>query len=115
MIRRPPRSTLFPYTTLFRSLLLLQRLADLAEELLVVVDVLDVLHARVVLRAEVLEDRLVDVERPVGDDDLVERLLRMVRRGLALTALLLALALRAAARRKEGAERRRGERGRAGS
>src|SRR3712207_7003943 len=26
MIRRPPRSTLFPYTTLFRSLLLLRRL-----------------------------------------------------------------------------------------
>src|SRR2546430_12558172 len=25
MIRRPPRSTLFPYTTLFRSLSLLQR------------------------------------------------------------------------------------------
>src|SRR5438067_4468736 len=25
MIRRPPRSTLFPYTTLFRSLLLLAR------------------------------------------------------------------------------------------
>src|SRR3712207_7242631 len=25
MIRRPPRSTLFPYTTLFRSLLLMQR------------------------------------------------------------------------------------------
>src|SRR3712207_7498753 len=25
MIRRPPRSTLFPYTTLFRSKLLLQR------------------------------------------------------------------------------------------
>src|SRR3712207_8548609 len=25
MIRRPPRSTLFPYTTLFRSLLLLRR------------------------------------------------------------------------------------------
>src|SRR2546425_7156204 len=30
MIRRPPRSTLFPYTTLFRSVLLpVQRLADL--------------------------------------------------------------------------------------
>src|SRR3989449_9769278 len=28
MIRRPPRSTLFPYTTLFRSLVLLQRVAD---------------------------------------------------------------------------------------
>src|SRR5438093_815403 len=29
MIRRPPRSTLFPYTTLFRSLLLLQLLRHL--------------------------------------------------------------------------------------
>src|SRR2546425_12829434 len=28
MIRRPPRSTLFPYTTLFRSLLTEQRDAD---------------------------------------------------------------------------------------
>src|SRR2546427_1582127 len=33
MIRRPPRSTLFPYTTLFRSLLMrgLQRVARLLE------------------------------------------------------------------------------------
>src|SRR3712207_8424312 len=29
MIRRPPRSTLFPYTTLFRSILSLDRLDDL--------------------------------------------------------------------------------------
>src|SRR2546422_7504423 len=29
MIRRPPRSTLFPYTTLFRSLVLLDELDDL--------------------------------------------------------------------------------------
>src|SRR2546427_9184008 len=36
MIRRPPRSTLFPYTTLFRSLLLRQHPADGA---------LDELHA----------------------------------------------------------------------
>src|SRR5256885_15775984 len=28
MIRRPPRSTLFPYTTLFRSALILQHLRD---------------------------------------------------------------------------------------
>src|SRR3712207_6332832 len=28
MIRRPPRSTLFPYTTLFRSLLAAQRLSE---------------------------------------------------------------------------------------
>src|SRR2546429_2574586 len=31
MIRRPPRSTLFPYTTLFRSLVIAQRV-DLAGE-----------------------------------------------------------------------------------
>src|SRR5574340_1850086 len=31
MIRRPPRSTLFPYTTLFRSLLELGELDDLVE------------------------------------------------------------------------------------
>src|SRR3712207_8220236 len=28
MIRRPPRSTLFPYTTLFRSVILLEVLAE---------------------------------------------------------------------------------------
>src|SRR3989454_3808703 len=32
MIRRPPRSTLFPYTTLFRSLHLLARIDVLAGE-----------------------------------------------------------------------------------
>src|SRR3712207_7873588 len=30
MIRRPPRSTLFPYTTLFRSAFLVSEAADLA-------------------------------------------------------------------------------------
>src|SRR2546430_11407435 len=30
MIRRPPRSTLFPYTTLFRSIKLLETFADQA-------------------------------------------------------------------------------------
>src|SRR3712207_8577574 len=34
MIRRPPRSTLFPYTTLFRSLDLLPALLPVAGELL---------------------------------------------------------------------------------
>src|SRR2546430_9687321 len=33
MIRRPPRSTLFPYTTLFRSLLSASRSAWLARQL----------------------------------------------------------------------------------
>src|SRR3712207_8786227 len=32
MIRRPPRSTLFPYTTLFRSLVLLADASDDAED-----------------------------------------------------------------------------------
>src|SRR5438034_5545749 len=32
MIRRPPRSTLFPYTTLFRSQLLEQRRGDLVRD-----------------------------------------------------------------------------------
>src|SRR5256885_7812422 len=31
MIRRPPRSTLFPYTTLFRSILALSRLGGFRE------------------------------------------------------------------------------------
>src|SRR5690349_23763911 len=31
MIRRPPRSTLFPYTTLFRSILELGHLTDISE------------------------------------------------------------------------------------
>src|SRR3712207_8236045 len=43
MIRRPPRSTLFPYTTLFRSLLALGDAGDLA----------DVAVEEVQLRAEV--------------------------------------------------------------
>src|SRR3989442_11715825 len=34
MIRRPPRSTLFPYTTLFRSLFLTPHARDLAAALL---------------------------------------------------------------------------------
>src|SRR3712207_7525509 len=34
MIRRPPRSTLFPYTTLFRSELLLHQRIDAVEDLL---------------------------------------------------------------------------------
>src|SRR2546422_5210129 len=35
MIRRPPRSTLFPYTTLFRSIVVRERLLDVVERPLV--------------------------------------------------------------------------------
>src|SRR3712207_8534153 len=38
MIRRPPRSTLFPYTTLFRSLDLGDALLDVAEDRLLLVE-----------------------------------------------------------------------------
>src|SRR3712207_8995165 len=59
MIRRPPRSTLFPYTTLFRSAV------EVVLDLRVVREVGIVLGHR-----EVLEGQLVlggvDVQRPVG-------------------------------------------------
>src|SRR3712207_7887573 len=42
MIRRPPRSTLFPYTTLFRS----QEAADVVARLALVEDLAEHLHAR---------------------------------------------------------------------
>src|SRR3712207_7028027 len=45
MIRRPPRSTLFPYTTLFRSAALL---GHLDRPVVAGVDVADHAHARVV-------------------------------------------------------------------
>src|SRR5258708_9657212 len=54
MIRRPPRSTLFPYTTLFRSCLSVQRRAQ----------IFTILAEQPALRA-VLE---------IGDHDLVEHL-----------------------------------------
>src|SRR2546422_4609178 len=48
MIRRPPRSTLFPYTTLFRSVL-----ADTGEEGIAVCDACD--YAANIERAELQE------------------------------------------------------------
>jgi hypothetical protein len=51
----------------------LQLLADLPEELEVVVDLLDVLDLAAVLLVELLEDLLVDVERPVGEGPVADR------------------------------------------
>src|SRR2546422_11715231 len=51
MIRRPPRSTLFPYTTLFRSLVGLGPVLPLALLPYTVVSLCDALGWRVVLRA----------------------------------------------------------------
>src|SRR2546427_5821948 len=52
MIRRPPRSTLFPYTTLFRSHVEAARLAQLRE--VVEEDAADAALLVAVLQAEVL-------------------------------------------------------------
>src|SRR2546426_4617764 len=83
MIRRPPRSTLFPYTTLFRSIRTeAEGLAGTSREL----------RARIVKAADAAEARLQDldalldvvqeeVESAVLD---VAATLRGVRRGIAL-------------------------------
>src|SRR3989475_1557997 len=84
MIRRPPRSTLFPYTTLFRSLGegLLDGVVDAA------VVVLPVGEQRTHLATlERLERRLDSVHRPAGADALTRRLgVRTLPGALALFA-----------------------------
>src|SRR3712207_7496027 len=60
MIRRPPRSTLFPYTTLFRSQRRPQRLG---------VGRPDLNLATVVSRSEQVGERAVGDQRPGPDDD----------------------------------------------
>src|SRR5258705_1050561 len=70
MIRRPPRSTLFPYTTLFRSMLELEMVA-----MVVVVEAVEQAAAggiRVI--TEVVS---VKVSRGVGRDDLMRMTMKM--------------------------------------
>src|SRR3712207_8838233 len=70
MIRRPPRSTLFPYTTLFRSQVVGLRVAlALALQRLLLGDELDALHVRGALerRAQAVDLLL---RRRVGDVDI---------------------------------------------
>src|SRR2546426_8586470 len=64
MIRRPPRSTLFPYTTLFRSIRRLMRLVSEAPDTLIVVDHADNVAAlgREATADGVVVDVLVDVD-----------------------------------------------------
>src|SRR3712207_9125126 len=63
MIRRPPRSTLFPYTTLFRSLRMLEEKIELDKkfkhDIAVVVD-------RLVMRPEVRKRLADSIETAVG-------------------------------------------------
>src|SRR3989442_10089713 len=61
MIRRPPRSTLFPYTTLFRSVALAEKRQQMMLAQTVKVDVLHDDHFAVIDREEGVIEDLVDV------------------------------------------------------
>src|SRR3989449_3495833 len=64
MIRRPPRSTLFPYTTLFRSV---TDLAPQMQEIRRVISAFDRKTREVVIQARIMEVRLSD-QLQVGVD-----------------------------------------------
>src|SRR3712207_7720044 len=73
MIRRPPRSTLFPYTTLFRSELVPDPLVVDSTELLVLVgEALGGLHKTLQQRLDVLDGECVHVVRHVELELLVD-------------------------------------------
>src|SRR5690348_17799239 len=63
MIRRPPRSTLFPYTTLFRSLRL--ALDDLAGELVAAFDRRDIDRQRDAFAVIRSEEHTSELQSPV--------------------------------------------------
>src|SRR2546430_3990193 len=71
MIRRPPRSTLFPYTTLFRSRAALERLPVIGNDAGGVVGlqtVLDLLPALLIVPGVLLLARPRTHRRPLGRD-----------------------------------------------
>src|SRR5256885_15804294 len=68
MIRRPPRSTLFPYTTLFRSIIVLSARTDSID------------------KVEALDTGADDyVTKPFGMDELLARLRAAIRRATTTT------------------------------
>src|SRR3712207_8561638 len=96
MIRRPPRSTLFPYTTLFRSLLERARVVDQrnASRLEHVPARRDVeRHQRVLLdeedRRSLRIDLLDDVEDPLDEDRSEEHTSELQSRQYLVCRLLL--------------------------
>src|SRR5438034_2737741 len=72
MIRRPPRSTLFPYTTLFRSVLRPRRELGVRGDIEQLVEVLRELDAAVDLRGHRSEEHTSELQ---SHSDLVCRLL----------------------------------------
>src|SRR2546430_17005653 len=86
MIRRPPRSTLFPYTTLFRSRAALERLPVIGNDAGGVVGlqtVLDLLPALLIVPGVLLLARPRTHRRPLG------RAVVIVRRRAWLPGLVL--------------------------
>src|SRR5256885_16746545 len=92
MIRRPPRSTLFPYTTLFRSALVLHEARDELEVRLVVLHA--VLPGAVGARQALLHGVAVDAQDLVDD----------VRHGLVLEDAKVAAARGRSEERRVGKE-----------
>src|SRR2546422_329612 len=89
MIRRPPRSTLFPYTTLFRSVLVQVDLEEL-EKLLGRVGVLlqlDELAEPREVAVELVGGALAFLEEPVGGDAVLRRVVHVAGADLDLVQL----------------------------
>src|SRR5256886_11735943 len=93
MIRRPPRSTLFPYTTLFRSrddFRLDQR--DLPEQ--VTLAGLDLVGLRIAISRRAAPEHIRDIDllapEPDSPQELVEQLPGLGGHGLALQVIVVA-------------------------
>src|SRR2546430_17581801 len=84
MIRRPPRSTLFPYTTLFRSHELLELVERFLREPLVL---LDRLHLVVVAHRQAVLDEISDLVAGEEREEGLELLDRLVELRLAIVGL----------------------------
>src|SRR3712207_9423985 len=85
MIRRPPRSTLFPYTTLFRSHLEVDAL--LGELTVELVEELARDHADDLHRQRVEEHDRVEAVAELRREHPLERLLGVLRIGLAVAEI----------------------------
>src|ERR1043166_10227556 len=68
MIRRPPRSTLFPYTTLFRAAAVLHMLAERAEALVTKQDLLDRVWGGLAVSDDALTSCIQELRGALGDD-----------------------------------------------
>src|SRR5690349_23753752 len=90
MIRRPPRSTLFPYTTLFRSLGLFPGASDWASPVVIVLAVISILYGALLAVGQ--DDRSEEHTSELQSRrDLVCRLLLEKKKMITLLALCAGL------------------------